>query len=177
MINYNPYKLTALNRSGLSAPMNYLLTNHLLKGKILDFGCGNGQDVDKLKLIGYDIVGYDKYNELFNNKSILDDCYDTVTCIYVLNVIPELKEHQQILNILAKLGKDIYIAVRTDRKSIKKSWAYIEECECYKTSKGSYQRFYDTNMINKYFKDFEINIIKSTNSYIIIHIKQFKVIQ
>ena len=51
MINYNPYKLTALNRSSLSAPMNYLLTNDLLKGKILDFGCGNGQDVDKLKLI------------------------------------------------------------------------------------------------------------------------------
>lgn len=176
MRDYNPYKLTALKRKKLSLPMEYLLSKGLIRGKVLDYGCGNGQDVDRLKTLGYDIMGYDKYNKLFNNDGLLlDDYYDTITCIYVLNVIPDLEQHQELLNILTRLGKDVYIAIRSDKKSIKENWVYINEYECYKTSKGSYQRFYDIDMVKRYFKNFDIDILKSTNNYIIVHIKQFKV--
>ena len=42
--NYNPYKLTALTRKTLSAPVKTLISkNYLHKGQtILDFGCGSG---------------------------------------------------------------------------------------------------------------------------------------
>ena len=42
MINH-PY-LTALQRTDISVPTRYLLQHDLLKGRILDFGCGFGYD-------------------------------------------------------------------------------------------------------------------------------------
>lgn len=44
----HPY-LTAIKRTDLSAPVRYLLRHDLLKGRILDFGCGFGYDTDELK--------------------------------------------------------------------------------------------------------------------------------
>ena len=49
--NYNPYKLTALNRKNLSVPVRTLINKgYIHKGQtILDFGCGNGFDVKELQ--------------------------------------------------------------------------------------------------------------------------------
>lgn len=44
----HPY-LTAIKRTDISVPTRYLLKNGLLKGRILDFGCGFGFDTDELK--------------------------------------------------------------------------------------------------------------------------------
>ena len=52
----HPY-LTAIRRTDLSVPVRYLLRHDLLKGRILDFGCGFGYDTDELKKRGYDITG------------------------------------------------------------------------------------------------------------------------
>ena len=56
----HPY-LTAIKRTDLSVPTRYLLQHELLKGRILDFGCGFGYDTDELKKRGFDIIGYDYY--------------------------------------------------------------------------------------------------------------------
>ena len=47
----HPY-LTAIKRTDLSVPTRHLLQNNLLKGRILDFGCGYGYDTDELKKRG-----------------------------------------------------------------------------------------------------------------------------
>ena len=52
----HPY-LTAIKRTSLSIPTRYLLQHNLLKGRILDFGCGYGFDTDELKRQGYDTRG------------------------------------------------------------------------------------------------------------------------
>lgn len=52
----HPY-LTAIRRSALSVPVRYLLTHGLLRGSILDLGCGFGYDTDELQRQGYDILG------------------------------------------------------------------------------------------------------------------------
>ncbi len=98
----------------MSFPTNWLHRNSLLKGKILDFGCGFGKDVSELNKIGYSCVGYDKY---FQPKYPTEK-YDTIICNYVLNVL-QAKDHQQIImeiSQLLKLGGKAFFAVRRDVK-------------------------------------------------------------
>ena len=59
IINH-PY-LTAIKRTAISAPTRFLLEHQLLKGRVLDLGCGYGFDTDELKRQGYDVTGYDYY--------------------------------------------------------------------------------------------------------------------
>ena len=150
MDNYNPYKLTALNRKNLSVPVRTLINKRYIhKGQtILDFGCGNGFDVKELQNKGFNIFGYDKFNTKYNIPQLLNNRYDCVVCSYVLNVIPNLKEHQEVLEQLCSLSENVYIAVRSDIKAIKYDWEFIDEYQCYKTTKGSYQRFYNEVIVD-----------------------------
>lgn len=154
---YDPYKLTAIKRKGLSVPMRKLLELEVFENKsLLDFGCGEGEDLEILRCTyGIDIEGYDKYNMMFNNEMWLNGVYDGVTCNYVLNVIPDLKEHKKVIEKLRRLGKEVYISVRTDDRAIKDNWEYIKECKCWKTSMGSYQRFYTDEMVKELIGDVE----------------------
>lgn len=109
----NPYShLTAKERDSLSFPAKFVLKNKLLKGDVLDFGCGFGSDVKLLKDRGINITGYDKhYFPEYPKKK-----FDTIICFYVLNVLmPE--EQATVLMELSQLVKPtgrVYIAVRRD---------------------------------------------------------------
>ena len=162
MENNNPYLKTALTRKSLSVPMRELMNLSLLYGKILDFGCGNAFDVNFLSYLGLDIVGYDKYNLEYTYESLLDKKYDVVVASYVLNVIRDLEEHQQVIDKLRSLGNNVFVALRNDKKNIKSTWQYIEENDCYKTVKGSYQRYYTTESISRYFGSVEYIINNSS---------------
>ncbi|MCM1218561.1 MAG: class I SAM-dependent methyltransferase [Lachnospiraceae bacterium] len=107
----HPY-LTAIKRSALSVPIRYLLKHNLLKGSILDFGCGFGYDTEELKRRGYDITGYDNYYraEYPQRK------FDTILCIYVLNVLEPYAQAEAMANIETLLAPNgtVYFAVRRD---------------------------------------------------------------
>ena len=109
----HPY-LTALKRTELSVPVRHLLNNKLLKGRILDFGCGYGYDTDELKRQGYDIEGYDYYfRPDFPNGQ-----FDTIFCVYVLNVLEPYAQAEVMMNVsnLLKPQGTAYYAVRCDLK-------------------------------------------------------------
>lgn len=160
---YNPFLKTALKRDKLSNPAKMLKSYKLLDGKILDFGTGRGTDVRILKEEGYDIDGYDKFNEQFNDCSLLDKKYDTVMSNYVFNVIPSLEEHSEVLEILKGISNNIFISVRADKRAVKDSWEYSEESLGYWTSTGSFQRFYNEELINELFGN--VDFIINNNSY------------
>lgn len=106
--------LTAITRTKLSTPSKILLQKGLLKGNILDFGCGKGFDVHYLKDIGYNIHGYDPYYQ--PNKP---NCkFDTIICNYVLNVLEQYKWQEVISDIKSMLNEDgiAYVTVRRDIK-------------------------------------------------------------
>lgn len=168
---YNPYIKTALTRTNLSVPTRVLLNKEYLSlgETILDYGCGNAYDVLELQKQGYNIFGYDKYNPRYYIPQLLNNRYDKIICNYVFNVIPSLEEHKQVLELLKRLSDNIFISVRSDIKSIKPSWEYIEEYKSYKTPKVSYQRFYDGKLINELFG--EVEYIHNGNDY-----KLFKLI-
>ena len=106
--------LTAKERDKMSFPTRILMERDLLKGYILDFGCGFGKDVEELKNKDYDIEGYDPYY----HPEIKREKYDTIICNYVLNVL-QVKEQAKVLfevSRLLKLGGKAYFAVRRDVK-------------------------------------------------------------
>lgn len=106
----NKSHLTAIKRNKLSLPMAHLQDHGLLKGRILDFGCGRGDDAKALK-----IEHYDPHFFPGPPKSV----YSTITCIYVLNVLiqQEIREvMRKMVSHLSPNGK-IYIAVRRDLKT------------------------------------------------------------
>jgi len=106
--------LTAIERIYLSFPAKYLLDKSWLQGKVLDFGCGFGNDVKLLQQKGFDIAGYDPYYfpEYPKNK------FDTIICFYVLNVLFPEEQANVLMEVshLLKPGGKAYFAVRRDLK-------------------------------------------------------------
>ncbi len=106
--------LTAIERTYLSFPAQFLLNQNLLQGKILDFGCGFGNDVKILSQKGFDITGYDPHYvpEYPQGK------FDTIICFYVLNVLFPEEQANILMEVshLLKPGGKAYYAVRRDIK-------------------------------------------------------------
>ncbi|WP_299231194.1 bifunctional class I SAM-dependent methyltransferase/HIT family protein [uncultured Bacteroides sp.] len=109
----HPY-LTAIKRTNLSVPTRFLKDKNLLKGKILDFGCGYGFDTDELYKQGYDITGYDYYYR----PDYPEGKFDTIICNYVLNVLEPYAQAEVMMNVTNLLKPDgtAYFAVRRDLK-------------------------------------------------------------
>jgi len=123
-VTSSAYK-TAITRTKISAPTRFLKEEGLLKGDVLDYGCGKGFDADEL--------GFDKYDPHFFPDTELST-YDVIVCNYVLNVVDEDTGKQIIETIrsLLKVGGKAYISVRRDFK--------VKE---YVSKKGTYQRLVD----------------------------------
>ena len=104
--------LTAIERTSLSFPARIVQTQNKLLGKILDFGCGIGKDVEILKGKGFDIVGYDP----FYFPEFPTEKFDTILCFYVLNVLLPEEQAEVLMNVsnLLKPNGKAYFAVRRD---------------------------------------------------------------
>ncbi|MBD2578595.1 HIT family protein [Oscillatoria sp. FACHB-1406] len=106
--------LTAIDRTYLSFPARFLLERNLIQGKVLDFGCGFGNDVKLLGKRKLDVLGYDPYYFPDYPKGK----FSTILCFYVLNVLfPEDQARvlMEVSHLLAAEGK-AYFAVRRDLK-------------------------------------------------------------
>jgi hypothetical protein len=82
---------TAINRQGLSAPLQVLARHGYLDGNrsILDYGCGKGDDLRELEAHGLDAEGWDP---VYKPGGKLE-AKDIVNLGFVLNVIEDRKEH------------------------------------------------------------------------------------
>jgi 2-polyprenyl-3-methyl-5-hydroxy-6-metoxy-1,4-benzoquinol methylase len=117
---------TAIFRMNASVPTRWLLGKGLIKGSVLDYGCGKGRDVDHLRGLGFKCEGYDP-----NHKpEPVNKLFDTVVCNYVLNTLPHSYETDVINKMRkhTKRGGTIYVSVRRDLKH--------EGVNC----RGTYQR-------------------------------------
>ncbi|MBQ0909482.1 HIT domain-containing protein [Flavobacterium sp. F-328] len=113
MSSQNPNShLTAIERTSLSYPARILLNQKEIKGKVLDFGCGIGKDVELLKNEGFDITGYDP----FYFPTFPTEKYDTILCFYVLNVLLPEEQAEVLMNVssLLKPNGKAFFAVRRD---------------------------------------------------------------
>lgn len=148
---------TAIRRNKLSKPVQIYKSE--LKGKILNYGSGHGEDTELLNLEGFEVCNYDKY---FNSNADMNIQYDTIICNYVLNVIPTIDERAEVLEHINKLLKYdgfAYITVRhpSELKNIKSSDIYNDGII---TSKNTFQKFYDqqelVDFVWLYFRNVEV---------------------
>ena len=109
----NPHAgATAKERDGASFPLKHLLRGGLIRGRVLDFGCGFGADVRALQRRGVDVTGYDPHHA----PTPPDGRFDTVLCFYVLNVLLPEEQDEALMDIAERLapGGTAYVAVRRD---------------------------------------------------------------
>ena len=104
--------LTAKERTQLSFPSKYLKSKGVLKGKILDYGCGYGKDVEILAQQGFNITGYDPYYF----PDFPSEKFDTIICHYVLNVLKPEIQALVLMRVSSLLNENgiAYFTVRRD---------------------------------------------------------------
>ncbi len=111
----NSYR-TAISRKKPSSPLLALESTGLIKGTVLDYGCGKGADGKYLSSKGIDVDSYDPH---WNPISICGKKYNTILCTYVLNVIESESERDELIaNILSHLEPEgkAFLSVRRDIK-------------------------------------------------------------
>lgn len=124
--------LTAIERTSMSFPMRWLKERKLLKGDVLDYGCGLGFDVQELKKEGLSISGYDNYYQ----PEYPEQRFDTIVCNYVLNVL-EPNEQAEVLMAVSELLKPTgkaYFAVRRDLKTEGFRTHYVHKLPTYQSN-------------------------------------------
>ncbi|MFZ5515369.1 MAG: bifunctional class I SAM-dependent methyltransferase/HIT family protein [Candidatus Zhuqueibacterota bacterium] len=126
----NPHShLTVKQRDKVSFPTRNLFSKNLINGKTLDFGCGLGADVTFLKSNQIDVTGYDPY---YLPKYPVDK-FDTIICIYVLNVLLPIEQMNVLMAVseLLKPSGKAYFAVRRDLKKVGYRNHYIHKVKTY----------------------------------------------
>ena len=112
--------LTAISRPKLSPAMRQL--DGYIDGRSLDYGCGRGQDAERLNM-----ERYDPY--YFDTQPVGQ--FRTITCNYVLNVIPSTCDILICLNKIQSLLTQHGTAYITVRRDIKEETV---------SKRGTYQR-------------------------------------
>lgn len=136
MKNKYPH-LTAKERDRASFPTRKLWRMGLIRGRILDFGCGFGADVNFLRQKGMDVTGYDPHYA----PDYPEGHFDTILCHYVLNVL--LTEVQsQVLMAVSELLKPDGAAYFTVRRDVRRPG--------YRMHKKHRKRTYQCNVVLPY---------------------------
>jgi len=170
---------TAIKRSKLSAPTKWAMENGYIKGKIYDWGCGRGDDVNFLKEAGFDVIGYDPYYFPLNAPKYMKfDRFKTVTNNYVLNVIESKRERTMLLKKIAGEISDnttVVLSVRRpaaiDKSAKQKGWKTYKDG--YITSTNTFQKGFTPEEITKLCERFfEVLEIKKLSDGVALILKK-----
>jgi ATP adenylyltransferase len=113
----NPHShLTAKDRDRPSFPTRKLLGLGHIEGRVLDFGCGHGADVNFLREKGFEVEGYDPHHA----PERPDGSFDTILCHYVLNVLLQ-REQTDVLMDVSELLRPTGAAFYTVRRDLQRT--------------------------------------------------------
>lgn len=132
---------TAIARGSFSRPTRLSLDLGLLRAGLtfFDYGCGRGEDVDGLQLLGFDASGWDPHYR----PSEKVKAADVVNIGYVVNVIADPDERRTALaTAWAHAGKALVVAARlsAERRTLTLGRGYGDG---YLTGNSTFQRFFD----------------------------------
>src|SRR5689334_14623554 len=98
---------TAIGRNGLSRPVAAAISDGLLPPDrtFFDYGCGRGQDVARLRALGYQAAGWDPVHAAEWPRRAAD----VVNLGYVINVIENPAERVEALRTAWGLAQNLLI--------------------------------------------------------------------
>ncbi len=106
-----PRWLTAIARTSLSQPARLAVEAGVIttQSTVLDYGCGRGQDVERLTQRGIRATGFDAYFAVDTPLAIVD----VVQLAFVLNVIESEPERLEVLQLCHSLARrSLIVAVQ-----------------------------------------------------------------
>ncbi len=139
--------LTALSRSSLSAPMQLLIGHGLISpgASVFDYGCGRGDDIRGLKLIGVECSGWDPHYA--KDLSITDA--DIVNLGFVVNVIENPAERIEALQRSFSLTRTALVASVMLHSSDRPGKPYRDG---YLTSRNTFQKYFSQDEFKDYLE-------------------------
>jgi DNA phosphorothioation-associated putative methyltransferase len=144
-----------MSRKKASRPLRAALYINAVHGRVLDFGCGKGKDVDELEDLGYKVVGYDP--NFHPTKP--HGRFQTVLMTYVINVL-QAKERNEALQEAwdrVKKGGRLIVTARSEgeieREAKKGNWEKADWG--YVTGSGTYQRGYNLRQLQRVLRQLD----------------------
>lgn len=159
--------------------------------KVLDYGCGRLRNTKYLLKEKFDVSIIDTPTQIENQSSTIKELsitsiYDTnnipkekfniILCSFVLNVIPDKKDRDNVLYNISELLEDngvAYIEVRDDKfvKTLKNKETFNDGLLTGEGKRKTFQKPYSLEEFKDYLNNFPFNIEKikkSSNSIIAI---------
>ena len=153
---------TAVHRYRPSFPARTLVEMDLLEGRIFDWGCGRGFDLDYFRSQGFSAEGWDP-NHLPETppEKFPPGTFDLVHCAFVLNTLPDPEERLQILRAIHDFlppAGHISLTVRSQSNiNANKKPTWKRYSDGWMTPKGTFQKGYTADelveIISPLFKD------------------------
>jgi hypothetical protein len=140
---------TAMSRTALSRPMELAFQDGVLaRGQsVLDYGCGRGGDVDRLRQLGVESSGWDPSHR--PETPLLEA--DVVNLGYVLNVIEDQAERRDALRRAWSLARSCLVV------AARPAWEAREvkgrpHGDGILTAKSTFQKFYEQDELRGYIE-------------------------
>lgn len=132
---------TAIGRADLSRPIKLALTDGLASPltPIFDYGCGRGQDIDRLSSMGFTIRGWDP----FYRPSAPREPAPIVNLGYVVNVIEDPGERRETLRQAWSLAESVLIIAGRLMAESKDAVETSDLSDGHLTSRGTFQKLFE----------------------------------
>lgn len=141
--------LTAMSRTGLSAPVQLLIRHGLLVKDVqfFDYGCGRGDDLATLATSGFRACGWDPHYA--SDSRVLDEAY-VVNLGFVINVIEDPAERVEALNKAFRITRGV-MAVSVMLYGPERVGRTFRDGVI--TSRGTFQKYFSQDELKDYLED------------------------
>lgn len=139
---------TAIGRAEPSRPLKCILADGLLQPgvRLFDYGCGRGDDLRHLAMLGYDAGGWDPVHRPDHDRQTAP----VVNIGYVVNVIENPAERQEALHRAWALAEQVLVVsarLTLEAKALRETTDYEDG---YLTSRGTFQKFFEQQELRQW---------------------------